>query len=429
MQETTEQLSATPAVDDLVASARTAGDWAGEPLLHSDEDPAQVLEPGTARRNALDEALAEIEAGNKEPSSQWKVRFALMLGLERVLSEKPPHLASGTELRRHQVDALAGMLTELIAANQRQAEEPLNGNGSANGHIEPGDARGGGRGLRRHRRGTAARGAVAGRGPRRRPPLPLPAPDRVRQDDRRRRVRRGGPDDGRPDPHPQAPPRLPVQPRARRRGLRRPADPDRRAGTDLAPTVSDHRPDVRVVRAAPRQRQPRHVPARDRRRGAHGARREDEPRDPQLPRPDLHRDDGDRAADREAGLGRLPGLGRRPPAAGRGAARPDRAAAQPPRAAGGRDPLRADRRRRLRGARARGRPRPQGSEPGRREPLPRPLRLDARASSTRPGSTTRTTSRRSSAPRVSRPRRSAGGRLRSSSPRSSPRTSVARSTS
>jgi len=98
-----------------------------------------VLAPETARRNALDEALAEIEAGNKEPSSQWKVRFALMLGLERVLSEKPPHLASGTELRRHQVDALAGMLTELIAANQRQAEEPLNGNGSANGHIEPGD--------------------------------------------------------------------------------------------------------------------------------------------------------------------------------------------------------------------------------------------------------------------------------------------------
>ena len=45
-----------------------------------------------------------------------------MLGLERVLSEKPPHLKSGTELRRHQVDALAGMLTELIAAAQRQPE-------------------------------------------------------------------------------------------------------------------------------------------------------------------------------------------------------------------------------------------------------------------------------------------------------------------
>src|SRR6266508_3121293 len=45
-----------------------------------------------------------------------------MLGLERVLSEKPPHLRSGTELRRHQVDALAGMLTELIAAAQRDPE-------------------------------------------------------------------------------------------------------------------------------------------------------------------------------------------------------------------------------------------------------------------------------------------------------------------
>jgi superfamily II DNA or RNA helicase len=139
MQETTEQLSTTPAIDDLVVSAKTAGDWAGEPLLHSDEDPAQVLAPETARRNALDEALTEIAAGNETPSSQWKVRFALMLGLERVLSEKPPHLASGTELRRHQVDALAGMLTELIAANQRQVEEPLNGNGSANGQVEPAD--------------------------------------------------------------------------------------------------------------------------------------------------------------------------------------------------------------------------------------------------------------------------------------------------
>jgi len=139
MQETTEQLSTTPATDDLVAAARTAGDWAGEPLLHDDEDPGQVLAAGTARRNALDAALAEIKAGNEQPSSQWKVHFALMLGLERVLSEKPPHLASGTELRRHQVDALAGMLTELIAANQRQAEEPLNGNGSANGQVDPAD--------------------------------------------------------------------------------------------------------------------------------------------------------------------------------------------------------------------------------------------------------------------------------------------------
>ena len=50
-----------------------------------------------------------------------------MLGLERVLSERPPRLKSGTELRRHQIDALAGMLTELIAANQKAANWNWNG--------------------------------------------------------------------------------------------------------------------------------------------------------------------------------------------------------------------------------------------------------------------------------------------------------------
>ena len=51
-----------------------------------------------------------------------------MLGLERVLADPEPHTAAGTPLRRHQIDALAGMLTELIAATQRQEE---NGNGHA----------------------------------------------------------------------------------------------------------------------------------------------------------------------------------------------------------------------------------------------------------------------------------------------------------
>src|SRR3954451_7172895 len=114
------------------ADALRAEAWAGEPFLRADEDPLAVLAPGTARRRALDDALEEIAAGNKEPSSGWKVRYALLLGLERTLSERPPHLASGTELRRHQVDALAGMLTELIAATQKSA----NGNGNGNGHPE-----------------------------------------------------------------------------------------------------------------------------------------------------------------------------------------------------------------------------------------------------------------------------------------------------
>jgi superfamily II DNA or RNA helicase len=130
MQEATEQPTlAFQAPDGLTATALQAEEWAGEPFLHPDEDPAVVLAPDTARRRALDDALAEMESGAREPSYEWKIRYALMLGLERVLSQRPPRLASGTELRRHQIDALAGMLTELIAATQNEAE--LNGNGAA----------------------------------------------------------------------------------------------------------------------------------------------------------------------------------------------------------------------------------------------------------------------------------------------------------
>jgi ribonuclease E len=118
----------THATHPLVEDVERSQTWAGEPFIHPDEDPDTVLAPGTARRRALDDALKEIEAGRSEPSSEWKISYALMLGLERVLSERPPKLRSGTELRRHQIDALAGMLTELIAANQRQAEG--NGNGA-----------------------------------------------------------------------------------------------------------------------------------------------------------------------------------------------------------------------------------------------------------------------------------------------------------
>jgi ribonuclease E len=139
MSETSEQVetSVDAASDEIVARATRAQDWAGEAFLREGENPAETLAPGTARRRALDDAIAEIEAGNASPSPEWKVRYALMLGLERILSDKPPHLASGLELRRHQVDALAGMLTELIAANQRQVEAAFaNGDAAlANGQL------------------------------------------------------------------------------------------------------------------------------------------------------------------------------------------------------------------------------------------------------------------------------------------------------
>jgi ribonuclease E len=127
MQETTQiPTTESEATDGLTAAALRAEAWAGEPFLREGEDPAQVLAPGTSRRRALDDAIAEIEAGHDKPSPQWKVEYGLMLGLERVLAEQPSHLASGTELRRHQVDALAGMLTELISSH----EQHVNGNGA-----------------------------------------------------------------------------------------------------------------------------------------------------------------------------------------------------------------------------------------------------------------------------------------------------------
>src|ERR671910_929005 len=127
MQEAIEH-PAVPSeeTDALTAAALRAAAWAGEAFVHPDESPAEVLAEGRARRRALDDALAEMDAGRRVPSPAWKVRYALMLGLERVLTDHPPRLASGTELRRHQIDALAGMLTELISRHEEEAE---NGNG------------------------------------------------------------------------------------------------------------------------------------------------------------------------------------------------------------------------------------------------------------------------------------------------------------
>jgi superfamily II DNA or RNA helicase len=128
MQEAIQPTTLSEAAESLAAAAFRAETWAGEPFLHDGEEVERALAPGTARRRALDDAGVEIEAGRPRPSSQWKVRYALMLGLERVLADPEPHTSAGTPLRRHQIDALAGMLTELIAATQRQEE---NGNGHA----------------------------------------------------------------------------------------------------------------------------------------------------------------------------------------------------------------------------------------------------------------------------------------------------------
>src|SRR5829696_493861 len=118
--------------DGLVAAALRAQAWAGEPFLQTDENAVEALAEGRARRSALDDALREMDAGRTAPSPEWKVRYALMLGLERVITDHPPRLASGTELRRHQIDALAGMLTELIS----NIEHPAENGGPENGAVD-----------------------------------------------------------------------------------------------------------------------------------------------------------------------------------------------------------------------------------------------------------------------------------------------------
>jgi superfamily II DNA or RNA helicase len=139
MQEATQQPTILLAADPLTAAALHAETWAGEAFLRDGEDPTVVLAPGTARRRALDDATAEIEAGRSTPSPQWKVRYGLMLGLERVLIDPEPHTAAGTPLRRHQIDALAGMLTELISAVQRDDDALAHSNGHALAEDEDDD--------------------------------------------------------------------------------------------------------------------------------------------------------------------------------------------------------------------------------------------------------------------------------------------------
>src|SRR4051794_13515198 len=120
-----------PSPDDIARAER----FTRERFVHDGEDPAVALAPGSARRRALDDALAEIARGAEHPSTEWRRTFSLLLGLERVLSEEEPRLVDGTLLSPHQVDALSGTLTALLAEAQRSGNG--NGNGNGNGGAAP----------------------------------------------------------------------------------------------------------------------------------------------------------------------------------------------------------------------------------------------------------------------------------------------------
>src|SRR6185437_2340362 len=102
--------------------------FAREPFLLEGEDAAQALSEGSARRRALEAALVEIDEGREMPSVAWRREFSLLLGLERLLAQDEPHLADGTTLSAHQVDALSGTLIALLAESQG-AYRNGNGNG------------------------------------------------------------------------------------------------------------------------------------------------------------------------------------------------------------------------------------------------------------------------------------------------------------
>ena len=120
MAESTSVALAAASIPSSAEIAR-AEKLVRERFLHEGEDPSVVLAEGTPRRRALDRALAELEDDPKakSPSTEWRREFSLLLGLERILSEEEPKLVDGTVLSAHQVDALSGTLTALLAEAQR----------------------------------------------------------------------------------------------------------------------------------------------------------------------------------------------------------------------------------------------------------------------------------------------------------------------
>src|SRR5262245_50707024 len=117
MAESMSAAAEAAAIPEKAAIARAEA-FTRERFVHDGEDTAVALAPGSARRRALDDALRELDSGAKVPSTRWRRRYALLLGLERLLSEDEPRLADGTLLNPHQVDALSGTLTALLAAAQ-----------------------------------------------------------------------------------------------------------------------------------------------------------------------------------------------------------------------------------------------------------------------------------------------------------------------
>jgi ribonuclease E len=131
MAESTSVAESAPVSGDDIERAEQ---FAREPFVLEGEDRDAALAPGTVRRAAFEEALVEIDAGAEHPSPEWKRRWSLVLGLERVLADDEPKLVDGTVLSAHQVDALSGTLIALTAEMQAvQAAEAGTAAAAGNG--------------------------------------------------------------------------------------------------------------------------------------------------------------------------------------------------------------------------------------------------------------------------------------------------------
>ena len=159
---------AAPVAVPSAADIERAAEFAREPFLLEGEGP-EALAPGPPRRERSTPRSTELDEGAESPSIEWRQNFSLLLGLERLLAEEPPKLRDGAELNPHQVDALSGTLTELIAEQQ----VALNGGGrnGGNGSAAEATAAAAEDDADRRRRTTAPTsdgGAARGRGARRR---------------------------------------------------------------------------------------------------------------------------------------------------------------------------------------------------------------------------------------------------------------------
>jgi ribonuclease E len=123
----------SPITSDQLERVR---EFAREPILLDDETIDDIA-PGTARRGAVEAALAELDAGRETPSPEWRRRYSLLLGLERLLTAEPVLLADGAELTEHQIDVLSGTLAALTAELEDSvAAESWNGAGGSPAEVD-----------------------------------------------------------------------------------------------------------------------------------------------------------------------------------------------------------------------------------------------------------------------------------------------------